>query len=407
MNSPTNEAFDVAVLGGGSAGLAAGLAAARAGSRTLLVERQSSLGGMGAHAQVHTFCGLFHPDVSRGPRWLNEGLPREIGEALLQRSGQASPDLEGRVYVLRHSPGEFARLAEELCRRQAQLQTRLGVTSERVRRVDEGWAFELAGDGAPSSVVCRALIDTTGDAEVARSMGGAFVQSASPGHLYRPGFIAKWAGLSRPLTDADRLQIAGAIVQGIRAGALPNSAMGATFRNSPEPGAVFVSLDLEAGAEKWDPLDATCVEAVKAGGREIMARLCQHLRVGFDLFAGAGEPEFPDRLGIRESVRWLGDHVLTGGELIACTRFDDEVALAGWPLEKRETARGPKFEYFSKPEPAGIPARSLMNSALPGMFFAGRCLSCDHDALASLRVMGTCLATGQAAGRLAAAHARR
>ena len=110
----------------------------------------------------------------------------------------------------------------------------------------------------------------------------------------------------------------------------------------------------------------------------------------------------PDQLGIRESARWKGDYVLTAQDLRESRRFDDEVALAGWPLEFRETARGPKFVYFDKPEPAGIPARSLRTHEVPGMFFAGKCLSCDHEALASVRVMGTCLATGQAAGRLAA-----
>lgn len=95
--------------------------------------------------------------------------------------------------------------------------------------------------------------------------------------------------------------------------------------------------------------------------------------------------------------------MLSADDLIRSRRFEDEAALAGWPLEMRETARGPRFRYFDQPEPAGIPASCLRARSLPGMFFAGRCLSCDHEALASVRVMGTCLATGQAAGQMAAA----
>ena len=55
--------WDMIVVGGGSAGLAAARVAARGGAQTLLIERQTKLGGMGVNALVHTFCGLFHPDV--------------------------------------------------------------------------------------------------------------------------------------------------------------------------------------------------------------------------------------------------------------------------------------------------------------------------------------------------------
>lgn len=400
------ENCDVAVLGGGSAGLAAALSSARLGARTVLLERQSKLGGLGTNANVHSFCGLFHPDGSEPARWLNEGVPREIGEAILKRTGQDGPNLEGRVYVLRHPPSLYAELANELCDREPHLQLRLETESHDVRRIGSEWHFDAVAPGAKvSRIRCRALVDTTGDAEVAQGLGEEFCQRTTSDRLYRPGFIAIWKGLSMPLTDETRLQIAGAIVRGIRENQLPPEAVGATFRNSSNKGEAFVSIDLEAGKSRWNPLDAEQVETVTSEGRSIMNHLWRYMRTSLPLFASVPEPTSPDRLGIRESIRWKGDHVLESKDLVACTRFEDEVALAGWPMEKRETARGPRFVYFSKPEPAGIPARCLRNSTLPGLFFAGRCLSCDHEALASLRVMGTCLATGQAAGRLAADYA--
>ena len=116
--------WDVIIAGGGSAGLAAALTSARAGARTLLIERQTKLGGMGVNALVHTFCGLFHPDISQPWRWLNAGVAQEVGELMMERTGQSSPDLMGRVYVLRQHPSLFASIADELCAAQPLL-TRL------------------------------------------------------------------------------------------------------------------------------------------------------------------------------------------------------------------------------------------------------------------------------------------
>jgi len=192
------------------------------------------------------------------------------------------------------------------------------------------------------------------------------------------------------------------LVRAVKDGTLPLAALGATLRESPTPGEVFISVDMDAGGAEWDPLDATKVTALERAGKDLALALWQCLRDHHAAFADCPSPTLPVHAGIRESARWKGDYILTAEDLINSRRFEDEIALAGWPLEIRETARGPKFRYFNDPLPAGIPARCLRNSAAPGLFFAGRCLSSDHEALASVRVMGTCLATGQAAGRLAA-----
>jgi hypothetical protein len=111
---------------------------------------------------------------------------------------------------------------------------------------------------------------------------------------------------------------------------------------------------------------------------------------------------WPVRAGVRESRRWKGRHVLTEAEVLGGVRHDDDIALATWPLEFRETNRGPKLRYPGNDKAAGIPLGCLRPEALDDVFVAGRCVSCDHGAQASVRVMGTCFATGQAAGLAAA-----
>lgn len=397
----TPERYDVIVAGGGSAGLAAALTAARAGARTLLIERHKLLGGMGTNAMVHTFCGLFHPDASLGPQWLNPGIPTEIGETLLQRTNQAAPDLMGRVYVLRHHPSILESLTRELCGLEHTLTVR---TEAELTAIEPGWNLTINRQ----VVQARTVVDTTGDAMLARLLGEAHCDIAAGHRLFRPAYVWSFAGMTQPLEELTKLEVAALIVRAVKSRTLPAAAMGAALRSSTLKGEVFVTLDLEAGEGSWNPLDGDQCNAIETEGRETAQALWQFLRDQHPAFADISSPTFPVHAGIRESARWRGDYVLTAADLIACRRFGDEneAALAGWPLEIRENARGPKFRYFDKPEPAGIPLDSLRTAALPGVFFAGRCLSCDHEALASVRVMGTCLATGQSAGRLAAEAAR-
>ena len=116
--------------------------------------------------------------------------------------------------------------------------------------------------------------------------------------------------------------------------------------------------------------------------------------------------ERPIRAGVRESRRWHGRHVLTAAEWLAGKRFDDEVALATWPMEFRRDNRGPKLRFPDHDQPCGIPLRCLQAAELDNLWCAGRCISVDHDVQASVRVMGTCFATGEAAGRAAAQNLR-
>lgn len=395
--------WDVIIAGGGSAGLAAALTSARAGARTLLIERQTKLGGMGVNALVHTFCGLFHPDTSQPWRWLNTGVAQEVGELMMERTGQSSPDLMGRVYVLRQHPSLFASIADELCAAQPLLTRLSGAEWTHLQAENSGWVATVCSRGNSEQHQARAVIDTTGDATGARFLGTEYWQQAPAERLYRPAYVCGLPQVAGTHDEGWRLSLGAMIVRGIRSGALPETAIGAAFRDSPFSGEMFMTIDLEAGQVLWDPFDAHKRAEMESAGRHTALSLWTYLRVQHEDFKHCPPPSWPAQAGIRETACYIGDHILTSDELASCQRFENEVALAGWPMEKRETAKGPKFRFFDRPEPAGIPPGCLMNQRLPGLYFAGRCLSADHEALASLRVMGTCMATGQAAALLALA----
>ena len=110
---PDVRRFDVAVIGGGSAGLAAAVTAARKGARTVLIERHGFLGGMGTASLVHSFCGLYLLREEPGAVFANAGFGVEIAERMMAATG-IGPLRVGRVDLLPQHPVEFVRIADDL-----------------------------------------------------------------------------------------------------------------------------------------------------------------------------------------------------------------------------------------------------------------------------------------------------
>ena len=394
------ESFDVAVIGGGSAGLAAAVSAAREGARTVLIERHGYLGGMGTASLVHTFCGLYLLRAEPGAVLANPGFPSETAGRMIAATGMG-PLRMGRVDVLPQHPVEFVRIADELVSAEPLVELRLHTEVTAISR-EEDWEIQLAGRAGGRRVSATSLVDASGDATVAALLGQGAAMTEAP-RLQRPAYVF---GVHHavPMNDDARLQTAGLIVEGIRAGCLTVDALGLAFRSSGRPGEIFGTLDLTGGESvaDYDPLDAACLTALEIHGRATAARAVEWLAAKSEFWRGAYISHWPVRAGVRESRRWLGEYVLTGDDLLAGRRFDDEIALATWPLEFRETPRGPKLRFPEGNRPAGIPLRCLRPVGFERLFVAGRCISTDHDAQASIRVMGTCFATGEAAGRAAA-----
>lgn len=309
----------------------------------------------------------------------------------------------GRVFVLRQQPSLFASIADAFCAAEPQLTRQSGSEWSGLHQVANGWQVEVISRGVTQSHFSKAVIDTTGDATGARWLSPSLWTMAPAEKLYRPAYVCALPKVTGLHDEGWRLALAALIIKGIQSKALPEEAMGAVFRDSTYTEELFMTIDLEAGKGQWNPFDPTKRAELESTGRFTAISLWRYLREHHADFICCPPPHFPTQAGIRESARYVGDETLTGEDLAANRRFDHEIALAGWPMEKRENARGPKFRYFDQPQPAGIPAGCLKNRQYPGLFFAGRCLSADHEALASVRVMGTCMATGQAAAKIALA----
>jgi hypothetical protein len=387
---------DVLIIGGGSAGVAAALAAARCGVETLLVERHGMLGGAGTASLVHSFCGLYDLPTTPGaaPRVANPGLPVELERQMLAQGIAHGPVRMGRVDVLMHQPQRLAGFLDSVCRIQQKLQVLLhtevtGCEVEGQRIVE----VTLQCRGTIWKVRPRTVVDASGDAVVAALTGHPWDQT--PAHeLQRPAYIVGIGDVDADALKGDGpLKVAGCLARAIQEKRLPAEAAGAHFRASAALNEVFLTLDLPG-----DATDARSLTGIEMQGREVTFAIVEHLKTALEGFAKARITTLPVRAGIRESRRWIGEVTLTEEAILESRSDEHAVANATWPIELRETARGPRLLYPKEPKACGIPLGALRARDLKNVFVAGRCISATHRAQASTRVMGTALATGQAAG---------
>ncbi len=396
---------DVLVVGGGSAGLAAAVAAARSGARTVLVEWHATLGGMATAALVHSVCGLYmlRDDGAPGPELGNPGFAAEFAARLLDSGAAWGPVRLGRVDVLLHRPAAFARVADAIARATPGLELRFHTAAIAAHGSARVESVELFCRGARERIEPAVVVDASGDAAVVALLGGGF-ERTEPSRLQRPAYVFLVEGIDgAALAEDQRLKVVHRIASAVRSGELPQGARGASLRATDRAGEAFVTIDLEPPEGiAYDPLDARCIAALELHGRELAFTLEAFLRRHVDGFARCWIAALPARVGVRESRRVIGEHRIETADVERGASFPDQIALATWPIELREQTTGPRLRFPRDGRPTGIPLRALRARGVANLLVAGRCIAASHEAQASLRVIGTCLATGEAAGLAAA-----
>ena len=174
---------------------------------------------------------------------------------------------------------------------------------------------------------------------------------------------------------------------------------------TPRPGVRHTNMTRVAGLDVTDPWELTDAEFE---GRRQVTEYMRFLRERVRGYESAYLLQTSTRLGVRESRRLLGRYVLTRDDVVSAASFSDAIAHCGAPVEDHAAGSGTRWEYVGSGTEAptgqtyGIPFRTLLPRDLTGLVVAGRCLSATHDAHASVRSMGQCMAMGQAAGTAAA-----
>jgi len=396
-------AWDVVVLGAGPAGLAAAVAAGRAGARVLLVERYGFAGGMGTAAGVTNFCGLHANHFGRFVRVV-EGVSRDLTDRIAALGGLNAPHVVfGTLMAQAYDTAAWKIAADDL----------LAAAGVEVLYHALGAGCLRAGDR-----IDALLVETKSGRQAIR--GQVFVDASGDGDL------AHWAG-ARAETGTDLLypttmfRVGG--VDPDRAGpawqTIPQAmrdAAAAGRHSFPRDGAV---IRPQKNPTEWrvnvtqiaDPVTGRAVDATDAAAlsrAEVEGR-----RQAFDFlaflreqpgFEGAYLLDLPPQIGVRETRRVAGDHLLTEAEVLGCTDAPDPIGVNPWPVEAHEAGRV-VWRFPDYPRVRGynqLPLAMLRAQGLANLLVAGRCGSMTQGAAAAARVSGGCFVMGQGAGVLAA-----
>lgn len=395
-NMSRTEAFDVVVAGGGSAGVGAAVGAARTGARTLLVERSGCLGGAATMRNVLSYCGLY--TISDRPRPAVLGVADEVVQRLRARGAAIGPKRFRGVFVL-FEPEAAKVVLDEVCAEagvEVLLHTPI-IAAERENGVVLGVTVQ---DGSgPRAFTGAAFVDATGDGDLA-FLAGASTRYGNHGWVNIGTLGTRFGGIA-PGADVSAARW-GEAIRTAKAGGAALSKEKSLIVRVPISSEVVTYLV----AEEYDARDARSVSGAERRGRQQAWAYLDAIRTipGHEnAYLASSGPEF----GVREARHLNAVYQLTQHDVARGARFDDCIALGAWGMEFHDPATlDSSFALPGGDTGHGgtydIPLRCLMSADTPNLFAAGRTADGDQFAGASLRVMGTAFATGQAAGVAAA-----
>ncbi len=400
--------WDVLVVGGGPAGLAAAVSAARCGARTLLVERYGFLGGMGTAGGVTNFAGLYG---RRGG--VMQPLVRGVVDELLPRiqalGGLNEPQdgLQGRIRVRSYDVAAYKCAADALLV-EAGVELLLHALAVGVLQDAQGalTAVLVETRSGRSAILARQVVDCSGDADIAHHAGVPYELGDGAGDALYPSTMFRIGGV-----DALRAQAAIGEFKAIdalmeqAAGRYDFPRRGAILRPQRDPSqwrANVTQLRNEHG-RAVDATDARQLSAAELQGRRQIIEYMRFLRAEVPGFERAEVAEIAAQVGIRESRRIQAAYRLSGEDVLGGAQFEDSIGLNAWPVEMHLAGR---IEW-AFPRDADnafnqLPWRMLVPAGVPNLLVAGRCAGMEHLGQSAARASGACFVMGQAAGTAAA-----
>lgn len=398
--------YDVVVVGAGSAGCTAAIAAGRLGARVLLVEKLPFLGGVST-AVLDTFYGFYTPGSES--RKVVGGVADDVVSAL-RRLGPVveRPNTYGAGTGITYL-AEHLKVAWESLVASAGADVLLHAFLQDAEVLDgRVTQLSLATKAGRAVVRVKVVIDATGDADLCHFAGLPYELAGErePAQTLTTSFRLINVDQARRLT-VSKERLHALMEEASASGDYDLPRRDGSDHITPLDGmtaTVMTRLDSVASrdGEVVNATDPRLLTAAEMAGRR---QALEYVRFLVDRVPGyerAGVGALGTQIGVRETRRVQGDARLTRDDVLSARQFDDQIGLCGAPIEDHHSGAGTTWHYLPDREVVGIPFATLLARDATNVLVAGRCFSATHDAHASVRSMGQCMAMGQAVGTAAA-----
>ena len=397
--------YDVVVCGGGPAGVFAAIAAAREGAKVAIVEQYGFLGGMATAGLVMPLSVFTYQNKK-----VIGGIPWEFLERLEAMGGGYIEKPLGNV--------AFDPELYKLCMQRMVLEAGIDLYmhsyisgfTKREDGVIESIIFE--NKNGSEALEAKVFIDCTGDADLAAMVGVPMQeQNGEPLQPLSTYFVLAGVDTQSPLVNEAMhhnkqgenchcLPIRNYLLEHAEELNIPEFG-GPWFCTTLHEGCVAVNMTRTAG----DACDNRDYTAAECRLREDVYRMAEILRTNFKEFENCYVQTVATQAGIRETRRIKGVHTMSAEEYVSGYRYDDSISRGAHPIDIHATKGSSQVTHFLE-QAAYVPYRALIADNFANLLVAGRAISADRKAFASMRVQASCMGTGQAAGVAAAMAAK-
>lgn len=392
--------YDVVVAGGGTAGVAAAAGAARSGAKTLLIERNPYLGGEATNSGVAAFCGFFTCGgdpvkvvAGVGDRVLEE--MEKIGDTMTYIvSASGNKNINFQPEYLKYALDNLIEAEGADCLMHTTL---IGAETIDGRIV----SLQCADDEGIFTVKASCFVDATGDANLARMAGADTHWGDEEGMVQAATLTFRLSGVdtAKPMTpDAVERAVLKAKEEGIPY--LTREKGFIQVRDNSDIVTVLLPTVIPKGLDGWE------LTALEKDGRRQAVSYAKALKKYMPGMENSELAVMGPSIGFRETRRIVGRKTITREDVLERRKCEDSVARGGWKPEiHKSQTKMAEYMDVEKGSYFDIPLGALQSNNIENLYGAGRIVSADPVGFAAVRVMGTCFATGHAAGIAAAYQA--